>query len=147
MIKDNILEQTTCRKFLGVYIDDKLKWNQHLNHIAGKMSRNLGLIGRVSRILPSDTLHILYYSLIYPHLLYCCIIWGAACATSLHKLKVLQNRAVRLITRASFRASFSPIFKQLYILKLIDIHRLQIAMFMFGSNHPVYRTAAWCIVR
>lgn len=92
------------------------------------------MLGRVCKILTFDTLKILYYSLIYPYLFYCCIIWGTASATSLHKLEVLQNRAVRLITRSPYRSSSSPIFKRLNILKLVDICRLQIALFMFRTR-------------
>jgi len=121
------LDRTDCVKFLGIYVDEKLTWNNHLNYISGKISRSLGMISRVCRILPVDILKTLYYSMIYPYLLYCCIVWGGACTTSLHKLEVLQNRAVRLITRSPFRASSRPIFKQLNVLRLADIRQVQIA--------------------
>ena len=139
VLDGNILEQTNCTKFLGIYMDEKLKWDQHLNYVSGKISRGLGMISRVSKILPSEILLTLYYSLIYPHLLYCCIVWGGACITSLHKLEVLQNRAIRLITHSPFRSSSSPIFKRLNILKIADIRKLNIATFMFetrNSNLP-----------
>ena len=131
VLDGNVLDRTDCVKFLGIYVDEKLTWNNHLNYISGKISRSLGMISRVCRILPVDILKTLYYSMIYPYLLYCCIVWGGACTTSLHKLEVLQNRAVRLITRSPFRASSRPIFKQLNVLRLADIRQVQIALFMF----------------
>jgi len=35
----NRLERVTSTKFLGVFLDEKLKWTQHLNHVAIKLAR------------------------------------------------------------------------------------------------------------
>jgi len=130
-----ILDRTPCTKFLGVYLDEKLKWTQHLNHITAAISRGLGVMGRMRKILPQNVVSMLYFSLIYPYLIYCCIIWGGASATALHKLEVLQNRAVRIITLSPFRSSASPLYKQLLLLKFSDIRKLQIVQFMFKCQH------------
>jgi len=55
----NALERTGCTKFLGVFFDDKLTWHQHINHVAGKISRGLGMIGRVRNMLPFSVLQTL----------------------------------------------------------------------------------------
>ena len=73
MLDDNILERTIHTKFLGIFLDEKLNWNQHLNNISVKISKGLGIIGRVRNVLPKDVLLMLYYSLVYPYLTYCCI--------------------------------------------------------------------------
>ena len=49
----------------------------------------------------------------------------------LRKLEVLQNRAVRLVTRSPYRCSANPLYKQLNLLKTVDIHLLQTAVFMY----------------
>ena len=73
--------------------------------------------------------------MIHPYLLYCNIIWGGASQLALHRLTVLQKRAVRLIACSSYRAPSSPLFKQFGVLKLNDIHKLQIYMFMFKCKY------------
>ena len=55
---------------------------------------------------------------------------GGTSNTALHHLSVLQNRAIRLITRSPFRTSATPLFVQLKLLKITDIRRLQILLFM-----------------
>ena len=40
----------------------------------------------------------IYYSLIYPHLVYAIPVWGFACATEMNKILVLPKRAIRVIT-------------------------------------------------
>ena len=49
MLDGNVLERTDCTKFLGVHLDEKLKWHTHLNHISGKIAIGLGMLGRVRR--------------------------------------------------------------------------------------------------
>jgi len=93
------------------------------------------MLGRCRNILSNDILLSLYFSLVYPYLIYCCIVWGGACATALFKLQVLQNRAVRLITRSPFRSSADPLFKQLHLLKIADIRKLQIVLFMYKCKN------------
>ena len=95
------------------------------------------MMGRCRKILSNDTLVTLYFSLIYPYLNYCCIAWGGAGATALHKIVVLQNREIRIITHSPFRSFTSPIYKSLNLLKICDIHFLHIAIFMFKFKHSL----------
>ena len=126
-----VLQQVEFTKFLGIFIDEKLNWKKHIEHIAIKISKGLGALGRVRNILPQKALLMLYNTMIYPYLTYCNIVWGTASASTLQRLVVLQNRAVRLITRSKFRSSCNPLFVYLNILKLSDINKFQIALFMF----------------
>ena len=137
MLDGNVLERTDCTKFLGVYLDEKLKWHTHLNHISGKIAKGLGMLGHVSKILPSNVLRTLDHTLIYPYLNYWCIVWGGAGATVLHIIKVLQNKAIRINFRSPFRSSTSPTYKSLNLLKIYDIHFFHIVIFMFKFKHSL----------
>ena len=52
----NVLERVKVTKFLGVYVDEKLKWNDHINHVVSKVSRGLGMLGRVRNVLSNDVM-------------------------------------------------------------------------------------------
>ena len=52
----NVLERFKSTKFLGVFVDEKLKWNEHVDHVVCKVSRGLGMLGRVRSILPNDVI-------------------------------------------------------------------------------------------
>ena len=41
-------------KFLGVSIDNKLNWNEHINNIISKISVNKNLIGRSRNLLSTQ---------------------------------------------------------------------------------------------
>ena len=126
------VESMHSTKFLSVYLDEKLKWTQHLNHITAKMSRGLGVMGRVRTILPQNIVSMLYFTLIYPYLIYCSIIWGGASATALHKLEVFQNRAVRLIIQfhVYIIAELTCITLTICVKLTISLHRLSALLFV-----------------
>ena len=57
--------------------------------------------------------------------------------TTLNRLVVLQNRAVRLMTLSPYRTSPGPIHKQLKLLQFNNIRKLQISVFMFKSKNKL----------
>ena len=47
--------QNKC-KFLGVIIDDKFTWQEHINYINNKLSKSLGILHRVKYFLDESSL-------------------------------------------------------------------------------------------
>ena len=110
-IDGNKIERVEHVKFLGVYIDSCLNWKQHTSYVSTKISKSIGIINKIKCIQSNNLLKTLYYSLIYPYLVYCNILWGNACHLSLSTLTTLQNRAFRLITRSKYLAPTKELFK------------------------------------
>lgn len=91
----------------------------------------------------------LYHTLIYTYLVYCNIAWESAKVLLLHKLLILQKRAVRSCPGSSFRSSSNPLFTRLNLLTNFGINNLHIALFMFKfknnllpvscTNHIAFR--------
>ena len=63
-------------KYLGITIDSKLNFEEHISIVAKKISRSLGVMCKLRNVLPPKALLVLYYSMIHPHLLYGITIWG-----------------------------------------------------------------------
>ena len=61
-IDGNLLQRVENTKFLGVYVDEKLNWKKHFDHIAHKISKGLGAMGRVRNIVPNNVLLMIYHS-------------------------------------------------------------------------------------
>ena len=88
----------------------------------------------------------LYFSLVYPHLIYGIEVWGSADITYLNRIFILQKRIVRMITFTDKRLpdySFipsEPLFFKLNIFKIHDIFKLMISKFIFNclkKSNPV----------
>jgi hypothetical protein len=76
-LNNTVISQVESTKFLGVYIDQHLTWNTHISSISSKIAKNIGIISRISHILPTNICLKLYYSLVYPYLSYCTMVWAS----------------------------------------------------------------------
>lgn len=117
-------------KFLGVVLNSSLSWKDHIDLVRLKISRFIGILSRLKYELPSNILFLLYNAYVLSHLSYCNSIWGNTYSSHLHKLIMLQKKAIRVCTKSEYTASTSTLFKLLYTLKLQDINKIQIASFM-----------------
>ena len=46
-INGNMIRKVESTKFLGVIIDSKLSWSEHIHHIKNKISKSIGIIHKV----------------------------------------------------------------------------------------------------
>ena len=68
--------------------------------------------------------------MILPYITYCNIVWGNCGSTKINPILNLQKRAVRLITNSRYLSPSNPLFHQLKLLKIDDIHTFQTAVLM-----------------
>ena len=133
IIESNVLEQVDNTRFLGVYTDQHLMWKTHVNFIAAKISKSVGLLYKAKYYLPSKSLLTLYYAVIYPYLTYCNLIWASTYVTNLQQIYLLQKRAVREISKADHKASSKRLFANLKI--LYSLYSLQVSSVMCLYHH------------
>ena len=57
--------------FLGVILDQNLRWKSHIHNVARKISKSLGIIYKTSFCLNEASLHTLYFSLVLGLLCWC----------------------------------------------------------------------------
>ena len=142
-----IIDRVNSTKFLGVIVDSKLTWREHTVYVASKVARGIGALNRARRLLPRKLLLMLYHSMVYSHLSYCNIIWGSASAVHLHRLVMLQKRAVRIISDSHYQAHTSPIFAHLKLLKLADINIYQTLQFLYKLKYLLLPSSCMHLVQ
>jgi hypothetical protein len=134
-IKINIdkfeLERVKHTKFLGVIINEKLTWDDHISLVCNKVSKHIGVLRRIKHKIPVTLLRSLYYTLIHPYFDYCNIIWAISSTVALDKLFRLQKRAIRLIANSDWNAHSAPLFLDLKVLTIHQLNLLQVASFMY----------------
>lgn len=115
VIMDNQpLECVTNFKYLGVILDNKLKFNPHAENVCAKISKKLGFLRRIRNKLTMSTTIMLYNALVLPHFNYCSTLLLACKAETKHRLQVIQNKAMRIILRCNI---YTPRLSMLQILK------------------------------
>ena len=122
-------------KFLGVYIDKNLKFSSHSKFIRDKLSKNIGILYKLSNYVPRNILRSVYFSVIYPYLNYCTIVWGNTYYVHVDPIFKLQKRAVRILGGEGFLAHTEPIFRRLGLLKLEDIFKQQALTFVYRNQN------------
>ena len=111
-INDTPLSRVNNFNFLGIIIDQHINWREHIDKISAKISRSIGVIRRLMKFVPSDTLKILYNSMVLPHLQYGILLWGKTPG----KLQKIQKKAIRTICKAPFLGHTDPLFKSMKLL-------------------------------
>jgi hypothetical protein len=115
-------------QYLGIHIQDNLKWNKQSQHAANKGSRTLGFIQRNFYHTSTNIKEKLYQTLVRPHLEYGVAAWDPYTAKNINLLERIQRRAARYVTNNYSReASVSEMMTTLGWYNLQDrrtAHRL-----------------------
>ncbi|ELU16033.1 hypothetical protein CAPTEDRAFT_71093, partial [Capitella teleta] len=69
------VHRVTEFKLLGIIIDDKLKWNHHIDYVSRKISSGLYAMRRVKNYVPCSALLKMYFTLVHAHLSYGNVVW------------------------------------------------------------------------
>ena len=121
-------------KSLGIIFDTNLSFLPHIQYILDKISKNIGIFYKLRSILPFCVLRNLYYTLVYPYLLYSILVWGGTYPTHLSRLLLMQKKVVRIITKSHFLAHSNPLFYRTSILKIHDLYKFHVALYGFRNK-------------
>lgn len=99
-------------RYLGLIIDDNLKWESHIRSVESKIANATAILWKMRYDLPIDTKKRIYKSLIESHLSYMIAIWGSATDTAIKSLQIAQNRALRNVFDLDRLMSRSEMYKE-----------------------------------
>ena len=130
------IKQVPFTKFLGVIIDDNLNFDNHISYIKNKISKGLGILIKAKKYLNIRILMNLYYTFVYPYLIYCVDIWGHACNIYLDPIVKLQKKIIRIMTFSDYNSHSAPLFLSLKMLLFtkIVVHRIGMQMYKYNHN-------------
>ena len=129
------LERVQSIKYLGVFLDEKFNWQAHVSYLSKKLACSVGILSKLRYYTNIKTLLQVYDSLIGSRLNYGLIVWGSAGKTALQPIRVLQNRAIRMISRAPRFRRLDNDYLNLRILKLDDMYKTLVLRFMHQNHH------------
>jgi len=125
-------QKPDCRtyKLLGIYLDEHLTFDLHVNNLCKKLSRSMYCIKTAKNNLNPPGLRSLYFALIHSHLSYCPIILNCLNKTNFNRLEKIQKKAIRIITKSAYNAHTQPLFLNSKILPLDKIIKQGKLLFM-----------------
>jgi hypothetical protein len=99
LLNNACIERVRSYKLLGLNINDRLKWNEHVSAICSKAASRLHFLKLLKRAQVSvdDMLHF-YQSVIRPVTEYACAVWSSSLTkTQSKQLESIQRRALKII--------------------------------------------------
>jgi len=120
LIAESPIKEVTTTKYLGVLIDNKLNWNNHIQSIAHKASQVNGFLYRNLRQCPTNIKVICFKSMVRPILEYASSIWAPHTNVNIQRLEAVQRRAARFCFN-----NFSPYSSVTSMLQSLDLQSLQ----------------------
>ena len=97
MVENTKLESTSSIKVLGVNIDSKLNFNDHVCYMCTEAGRQLNVLLRLKSSLDYDNRMVIYKSVIISYFSYCPMVWLFTSKSSLFRLENIQKRALRFV--------------------------------------------------
>ena len=101
------------------------------------MNRKCGILYLIRDLMPKNILINLYYSIVYPHILYCNLIWGNTYASHLKPLVIAQKRIVKTLTFKPKSFSSVILFKDINLLNINQLNKYSLCIFVFKNLHGI----------
>jgi hypothetical protein len=108
-----LIERVISFKYLGVLLDENLKFDKHINTVETKVAQSCGALWKLKFDLPRHIKEKLYFGLINSHLTYGNIVWGNSADTDICSLQIMQNRAIRNIYNIDSRTNRISLYSNL----------------------------------
>ena len=127
-------------KLLGIHLDNKLTFHDHISHICQKASKQVNVLARLSNVLSESNKMLLYNSFIECYFNYCCTLWHFCSNVDTFKVEKIQKRALRYVSR-QMTSPYEELLQicqksPLYIVRLRKIAEL---VYMVSENMcPTY---------
>jgi hypothetical protein len=103
MLGSKLIERVNEIVYLGLHLQENLKWNTQIDHIKSKILPLIGIFRKIFPSIPVQIRKLLYFAYIHSHFIYLNPIWNKACLYKLKELQVCQNKAMRNIFNEYYR--------------------------------------------
>ena len=117
-------------KFLGVHIDNELRWTIHVNNLHKKLMANKFLLSTNTNILNTNSLRLIYNVHILSHLTYGLLAWGPmASKEAIKDLTSIQDSCVHLVSKVGKSTNVMPLYNKQQLIWLPDLIKLELAKY------------------
>ena len=126
-INKNNIKQVTIFKYLGVYLDNKLSWNEHVQTLLTKLAKFAGLVYKIRNFTPRKIIMMLYNALVASYLRYGVRAWGSCSPHIRNTLQIAQNKVIRAVLFLPNTSNVVGKLSELRVLNVENIYEHEVA--------------------
>jgi hypothetical protein len=134
------IQHTQSIKFLGITLDSKLTWKNHIENVCSKLSSTCFIIKHVRHTVSESILRLLYFGIVQSNLVYGIIFWGMS--SHAKKALIMQKKILRSMEGAAPTTPCKPIFKKYKILTLPCLYILNLTLYIAGNKNNLIKTSS-----
>src|SRR5690606_8856355 len=124
------LSMVDCYKYLGVYIDSKLSWSEHISHIMKRLRLANVMLYKLQNAVHPKISKIVYFAFAQSYLQYCISSYGSAFRNVLDPLIKLQKQSIRLVTKSNRLCPTASLFFNEQVLSFSQLYYYNCVCFL-----------------
>lgn len=128
------ISKTNCIKYLGVWVDQYLRWNEHTEHLSKRLRGLIYKFYQLRDILDNKNLIMVYGSLAESLIKYCITVWGGLYKNSLHNLQVIQNYILKIIFKKQRSYPTKMLYEETGLFNIKGIYAYQCALWVYKND-------------
>lgn len=139
-IQGKQIQRVDSTKYLGVILDSNLKWEiqityTNIDNIYNKKKYLIFIFYKLSKIMPTQTLLMLYHAFFHSVISCGLIAWGGAYKGRIRRLQELQTRIIKIISKNSFLIDKYPLnIEQSFQYESLKYHYKELQSLYVESN-------------
>ena len=134
------IENVTAIDILGVTFDSKLNFNEHVNKMCVRASRQVSALQRLANVLDFPSRKMIYQTFILANFNYCPIVWFFTSKASIDKIKKIQQRALRFVLK-DYTSEYDILLRKAEVvsIRVMTIKYIAIEIYkILNDKSPVY---------
>ena len=132
-LDNNVINRVYVSKFLGILLDDKLSFKDHINSIICKINGINSMLYRRRDYIPLNCRRSLYFALVHPRLQCGIEIYGKTTLKLLQPLNVSCNRVLRTLQGQRMFCNVKQLYLNFNILPIHDLYKFSVCKMIYKS--------------
>lgn len=96
-LNNKIIEKVNSFSYLGLHIDQDLKWNTHIQNIRRSLQSTAFAFRRIRSHVSENIMWLMYNAYVQPKLQYMNPLWNSASDTRINQIRRVQNKIIKII--------------------------------------------------
>ena len=130
---------TRTHKFLGLHIDDNMKFSTHIDRTCAKMRAGIAILARIRDSTSVQFKCSVFHALVGSHANYMLSVYGTTTAGRLSKIDVLLRRAIKVALKLPHRTPSEQVYDRLGALPIVRLREMKTTLLLYPTLQSLKR--------